>query len=214
FERPGLCRPCFPDIVADSGDYRRGCALAEHVDVPRGTFTLICSTFREDQLGRFTLWVHSSAPCAVRPLPAESAGRLRIAAGTAVLAPGVDRVLAPLAVDRLTRLTVVAKRVAGVAAHPPSPLLMSIEQGQCPFGETLAFSGDGSFDDAAPSVRIEDVDLSPDMARQGGLWLAIERPLDTSSSCYGGVETRVEVELLADERAEVGGWRPAPDYSS
>ncbi|KAI5287128.1 cysteine protease [Ascosphaera aggregata] len=92
------------DIAVDSGDYRRGCALAELEDIPRGSFTLVCSTFKEDQLGKFTVWVHSTKPCLAKPLPAESAGRLSIPVEPAVFHPGVNRILAPLTVHRLTRL--------------------------------------------------------------------------------------------------------------
>ena len=53
------------DIIADSGDYRRGCALAETKSLDKGTYTIVCSTFAPDQLGRFTLWISSTIPCVV-----------------------------------------------------------------------------------------------------------------------------------------------------
>ncbi|KAI1772454.1 cysteine proteinase [Hypoxylon cercidicola] len=65
------------DLVVTSGDYRRGCALAEHPSVDPGAYTVVCSTFEPGHQARFTLRVGSDAPCAVAPVPADAAGRLR-----------------------------------------------------------------------------------------------------------------------------------------
>ncbi|KAI5301239.1 cysteine protease [Ascosphaera atra] len=211
------------DIVVDSGDYRRGCALAETENIPKGSFTLVCSTFKEDQLGRFTIWINTTKPCSARPLPAEGAGRLSIPCPLAVLRPGVNRILAPLQVTRLTRLKVIARRKQSTMvdsvtstsrAAAPSPVLLSIEQGQRPFGEVLASSGDGSFDDAATGVRIEDVDLTPEMAGVGGLWLVVERlGAGSATTAIDGVEDVLEVEVLAEHRVETGEWKMAPEFT-
>ncbi|KAI0881905.1 cysteine proteinase, partial [Annulohypoxylon maeteangense] len=65
------------DLVLASGDYRRGCALAEAKSVDAGTYTVVCSTFEPGYLGDFALRVGSDAPCAVAPVPADAAGMLR-----------------------------------------------------------------------------------------------------------------------------------------
>ncbi|KAI1465026.1 cysteine proteinase [Daldinia caldariorum] len=65
------------DLAITSGDYRRGCALAEAPSVDAGTYTIVCSTFDPGCLADFTLRVGSDIPCAVAPVPADAAGRLR-----------------------------------------------------------------------------------------------------------------------------------------
>ncbi|KAI0901910.1 cysteine proteinase, partial [Annulohypoxylon nitens] len=65
------------DLVLASGDYRRGCALAEAKSVDAGTYTVVCSTFEPGCLGDFALRVGSDTPCTVAPVPADAAGRLR-----------------------------------------------------------------------------------------------------------------------------------------
>lgn len=66
------------DLVVTSGDYRRGCALAESSSpVDAGSYTVVCSTFEPGQLADFTLRVGSDVPCTVAPVPPDAAGRLR-----------------------------------------------------------------------------------------------------------------------------------------
>ncbi|KAJ5601113.1 hypothetical protein N7510_010647 [Penicillium lagena] len=187
------------DIIADSGDYRRGCALAETKALDRGSYTLVCSTFAPDQLGRFTLWISSTIPCVVQPLASESAGRRIVVSQVGVLSAGRDRMLAPLRVSRLTRLKLLARNkrsMIGARAVAPSPVLMTVELGQGPYKEILATSEDGSHCDAASGVRIEDVDLQPHIQ----VWIVIER------SPGGQVEDQFEVEALAEEKVEIGEW--------
>ncbi|RYP50436.1 hypothetical protein DL768_004028 [Monosporascus sp. mg162] len=66
------------DLVASSGDYRRGCALAEVQRVDPGVYTVVCSTFDPGHLADFTLRVGSASPCSLAPVPADAAGRLRL----------------------------------------------------------------------------------------------------------------------------------------
>ncbi|KAI0117524.1 cysteine proteinase [Hypoxylon sp. NC0597] len=65
------------DLVVTSGDYRRGCALAEAPLVDAGTYTVVCSTFEPGCLADFALRVGSNVPCAIAPVLADAAGRLR-----------------------------------------------------------------------------------------------------------------------------------------
>ena len=79
-------------------------------------------------------------------------------------------------------------------------MLMTLELGQGPYKEILAASGDGGFSDAVTGVRIEKVDLQPDLERRGGVWLVVER--------IGGPSAQVEdviiVDIFAEERVSVG----------
>lgn len=64
------------DLVVTSGDYRRGCALAEHGAVDAGTYTVVCSTFEPGDLADFTLRVGSDVLCGITPVPAAAAGQM------------------------------------------------------------------------------------------------------------------------------------------
>ncbi|WEW58744.1 cysteine protease [Emydomyces testavorans] len=193
------------DIVCDSGDYRRGFALAEGNAMAEGTYTIVCSTFAPDQLGRFTLRVSSTHPCEVKPLPREGAGRLLMSTGLGIFSPGTDRILAPITVFRLSRLKLIVRRKGSWIGHrtvAPSPILMTLELGQGPYKEILAASGDGDFSDSITGVRIESVDLQPELGTRGGVWLVAERV----GGPGGQVEDHIEVEILSEERVEIGPW--------
>ncbi|KAJ5115425.1 hypothetical protein NUU61_001184 [Penicillium alfredii] len=192
------------DIIADSGDYRRGCALAETKALDKGSYTIVCSTFAPDQVGRFTLWISSMIPCTVQQLASESAGRRVISSDVGVLPPGKDRMLATLCVSRMTRLKLIARNkrsTIGTRAVAPSPVLMTVELGQGPYKEILATSEDGTHSDAVTGVRVEDFDLRPNLSSQG-VWIVIER----IGGPGGQVEDYFEVEALAEERVEIGEW--------
>lgn len=193
------------DIMCDSGDYRKGCALAEIQSLAKGIYTIVCSTFAARQLGKFTLQLRSTKDFTLKPLPADGAGRLKIDSSPAIFAPGTDRLLAPLTAHRLTRLTLMAKQVASKNANqkvPSSPLKLSLELGQGPYKETLASSGDGDFLETAVGVRIDDFDMRPELERQGGVWLVIERLSGPGSQ----IEDIVEVKALTEEPVKLGPW--------
>lgn len=193
------------DVVADSGDYRRGFALAQKKDVEKGLYTLICSTFIPDQLGKFSLLISATKPCTAKPLPAEGAGRLVMNSDLGTLPPGTDRILASLTVPRLTRAKVICRRRGSSIESrtvAPSPILLTLELGQGPYKEILAASGDGDFSDAVSGARIDSVDLHPKLEHRGGIWLVVER----IGSPGGRVKDQVEVEILSEERVQIGSW--------
>ncbi|PYH89250.1 cytosolic Ca2+-dependent cysteine protease [Aspergillus ellipticus CBS 707.79] len=193
------------DIITDSGDYRRGGCLAEKRTLEEGVYTVVCSTFAPDQLGRFTLWVSSSIPCSIKPLAPEAAGRRAVISDIGVLTPGKDRMLASLDTARLTRMKLIGRSrqsTMGSRAVGPSPMLMTVELGQGPYKEILATSEDGNHSDAISGVRIEDFDLPPGLEHRGGAWIVIER----IGGPGGQVEDHFEVEALAEERVIIGEW--------
>lgn len=193
------------DMIADSGDYRRGCALAETKSLEKGVYTIVCSTFAPDQLGRFTLWISSDIPCVVKPLVSESAGRRVTMSRVGVLLPGKDRMLASLHVSRLARIKFIARNkrsTIGSRSVAPSPVLMTVERGQGPYKETLAVSEDGTYCDAVSGVRIDDFDLPSTGDPHDRVWIVLER----IGGPGGQVEDHFEVEALAEERVEIGDW--------
>ncbi|KAF7713485.1 Calpain-like protease palB/RIM13 [Penicillium ucsense] len=193
------------DIIADSGDYRRGCALAEAKALDKGVYTIVCSTFACDQLGQFDLWVSSSVPCVVQSLVSESAGRRRTVSSPGTLAPGRDRMLAPLHVPRMTRIKLIGRSrssTIGSRSVAPSPVLMTVELGQGPYKTVLATSEDGTHCDALSGVRVDDFDLAPAADPRQKIWIVIER----IGGPGGQVEDHFEVEALAEERVDIGEW--------
>ncbi|CZR54470.1 related to calpain-like protease palBory [Phialocephala subalpina] len=192
------------DIVGGSGDYRRGCAMAEIRNVAAGSYTIVCSTFEAGQAGNFTLRVGSMVPCIVKPVLSETAGRLNLQLPPLRFQDGINRMLAPLTTPRLTRLRIVARagnagRFVQSSKSRPS-LRLAMEKGQGPNKTTMNVSNDGEFSDSPMGIRTKDLDLSPETSQPGGLWIVVER-LGGSS---GGDE--VVVEVLSDSPVQVGLW--------
>ena len=192
------------DIVGESGDYRRSCALADLHGVSAGKYTIVCSTFDAGQTGKFTLRVESKVPCQVKPIPAETAGRLSYRLPALVFHDATTRMLAPLTTSRMTKLRVIARSVDSrrpLQEFMVRPLLrVSLERGQGPNKTVLTVSGNGEFSDTTVGIRTADIDLSPSMGYQGGLWVVVER--------FGGANLldEVEVEVWCDSPVIVGLW--------
>ncbi|KAF7503404.1 hypothetical protein GJ744_003887 [Endocarpon pusillum] len=203
------------DIVAQSGDYRRGSAAIETILDP-GTYTIICSTFDAGQMGKFSLSVQSSSDSApnLRALPAEGSGRLTSVSQPAVFAAGTDRLLAPVWASRLARASLVVQpmnnQVAGTQSpRTYSPLKLTLEQGQGPYKVCLATSSasnENEFEDPATGVRIDDFQIQPEMQGRatGGLWLVLERMAASSAAMQ--LEERFQILVLGEERVSIGAW--------
>ena len=201
------------DIVANSGDYRRGSTALE-ISLEKGAYTIICSTFERHQFAKFTLSVYSSSaePLTLEPLPAEGSGRLSILSAPATFSTDINRLLTPLAVPRLTRARFVARHMpcpkpSHSKLQPASLVKLSLEQGQGPYKRCLASSAsdENEFDEANAGLWLEDVNLSPDMHRagSGGLWLVVERMAGVSTTQT--TET-LQIEILTEEQIHIGPW--------
>ncbi|MCJ1242892.1 cysteine protease [Trapelia coarctata] len=189
------------DIVGDSGDYRRGSALAEISNVQAGTYTLICSIFEQGRRSKFSLIVRSMEECTIRAIPLAEAGRLQIQVPTASFSEGLDRLLAPLQVSRITRLRLRARN-KDTTASTRSPLRMSLEYGQGPHKHVLSITGNSEFMDAPAGLRTEDVDIIPRMCTDHGVWLVVER----LGRSYNAMREGVQIEILSDHAVGVGPW--------
>ncbi|KAL3959069.1 hypothetical protein ACCO45_007231 [Purpureocillium lilacinum] len=97
------------DLVASSGEYRRGCAVAEVPELEAGDYTMVCSTFDAGQTADFAVRVASMVPVALSPIAADGAGRLRTALGAFRLSEGDEK-------SRIPPARVVAD--AGQRLHP------------------------------------------------------------------------------------------------
>ncbi|KIX92146.1 uncharacterized protein Z520_12139 [Fonsecaea multimorphosa CBS 102226] len=215
------------DVLAHSGDYRRGSAVVETKLEP-GKYTIICSTFDEGQCSDFCLDLYSSSAgdgATLTQLPAEGAGRLSIKSTAAVFRNTTNRLLAPLTVSRLSRISFVARydTVTSAQAANSSLFKMTLERGQGPYKEILATSeiDNEEFSSISSGLRIVDIDLQPSSlsaapytGAAGGLWLVLER-LAQGGQCGGDEEEGVlagkkdeilRVEMFTDERVELDAW--------
>ncbi|OQU94004.1 Calpain large subunit, domain-containing protein isoform 1 [Cladophialophora immunda] len=207
------------DVLAHSGDYRRGSAVVETKLGP-GNYTIICSTFDQGQCSDFSLDLYYSSSAGEGAifcqLPAEGAGRLSIKSPPAVFRNGTNRLLAPLTVLRLSRVSFVARYETVTTAQANSSLFkMTLERGQGPYKEILATSeiDNEEFSSVSSGLRIVDIDLQPSLCVPGtsGLWLVLER---LAQGGQGGEDDGVarnndeilRVEMFADERVELGPW--------
>jgi calpain-7 len=203
------------DIVAHSGDYRRGSAALETTLEP-GSYTIICSTFEAGQTGKFKLSVHSSLnePPNPRLLPPEGSGRLTSISQPAIFAPGTNRLLAPLTATRLSRASLFVRPLPHsnpVITSPcaSSPLKLTLEHGQGPYKVCLATSSasdEHEYNDPATSVRIDDFPIQPEVhgPATGGLWVVLQRM--GGSSAAAQAEERFQILLMAEERVGIGAW--------
>lgn len=200
------------DIVGDSGEYRKGHAFAEIPNVPSGRYTVVCSTFEEGQLAKFTLQIGTMSACTVERVYARPAGQFVTRPGLALFAGETDRLWAPLGCSRLTRLSVSAQ-TAGRAGRTSSrvgssglPLKVSVEYGQGLMKRTLAVSGNDDFSDGHYGVQVNDVDIQPSMCTRAGVRIVLERAGPLGLRCEEGVE----VEVHSDANVQVGSWYGLP----
>ena len=198
------------DIVGDSGEYRIGYAFTEILDLQPGAYTIVCSTFEEGQLGKFTLGIGTMSHCAVERLPIQEAGRIVSSLPTAILLPGNDRLVAPVFVRKVTRVSMVSRPRQG-RTRPRnimgSPIRLGFEHGQGPSKRVLGVSGTGEFVDDYSVLRIQETDIQSSMCHETGLWIAVER-----LGCSGiqDIES-IDIDVLSDEPIEVGTWTIADE---
>ncbi|KAI0910279.1 PALB protein [Ustulina deusta] len=204
------------DLVATSGDYRRGCALASIPSVDAGTYTIVCSTFEPGQIADFTLRIGTDVPCTITPVPVDAAGRLRTQLSPLAFYDGELRMRASFSVARLTRVSIVVTRGGGSSvtglgrssgsggvgtprSHPT--IRATLERGRGPNKDILASTGQGEFQEVGLGLRTAECDVDPLVAQSRGLWLVVEQVGSTSPD-----EGGIQVELFSDRQVLVGAW--------
>jgi len=195
------------DILADSGEYRKGYAIAEKTNVQAGVYTIVCSTFEKGQSGSFNLRIGSSSVCQINQVLVEDAGRFVTKARNAIFSPTADRLVAPLTTRRLNRLSISARCVGTQERQrqdTPSLLRIAVGLGRGPPNGILKASGGGGFIDTSHAeARTGDIDVEPSMSINKGLWISLER------LAYSGLQhdETIEVQVLSDEPLDMGSWR-------
>ncbi|USP73177.1 hypothetical protein yc1106_00451 [Curvularia clavata] len=203
------------DVLADSGNYRSGCVLAEIKDLQPGYYTVICSLFEAGLTGDYTLRVDSSSKVDLTQIPRDGAGLLSMKLAPACFGAQVHKVAAPLHACRLASYTIIARflratspRAMDLGKLARSPLRLSVEQGRGPERRFLASSEQGQYTDSA-TVRSESFNIDPKDVRPGEVWLVLDR----LSGPRGPVEEWYDVEIYTDtpKACEIGVWRDWDD---
>lgn len=205
------------DIICDSKDYRRGCALAEFRDLDAGTYTIICSTFEAGQKGNFTLRVDSTTPTALKQLPREGAGRVRTRLSDASFHDQQYKIACPVLPARLSRTRILAKHTSKSSGRSKTQLQrrersmirVTLEVGRGPERRILIASAGGEYSDSIAGVRTDEIDLSPKTAADGHIWLVLERmytPRDLPQEDFA-----VELFTETPDALGVGVWRKWDD---
>ncbi|KAF5019764.1 hypothetical protein F66182_8201 [Fusarium sp. NRRL 66182] len=193
-------------LAGSSGEYRRGCAVANVPHADAGVYTVVCSTFDSGQLADFILRVSSMTAVTVEPVPADAAGRLRKTLSPFTLSDGEEVRRAQLSAAWLTRMSVTARSVTGSGMHPsdgPSSTLMvrvSVAHGWDPERKTIATSGEGEYEELRTVVRTPELDMEPARIQREGMWLVIESiGTPQAGEC-------IELEIRSDCPVSVGRW--------
>ncbi|KAH6890297.1 hypothetical protein B0T10DRAFT_315346 [Thelonectria olida] len=195
------------DLLASSGEYRRGCSVADVLHVDAGVYTVVCSTFDAGQTADFALRVSSMVPVTLEPIPADAAGRLRTPLKPFRLSEGEELRRAPLSVSWLTRMSVTARSVVRPGSQPAAGrssstlvIRLSVVHGWAPERTLVAVSGDGEFQEPKAGMRTPELDMEPARIHREGMWLVME------SMGTHNVAEDIEVELHSDAPVHVGPW--------
>lgn len=189
------------DLVTSSGEYRRGCAIADMPLVDPGEYTIVCSTFEAGQIASFGLRITSMVPITIDSIPADAAGRLRTPLTPFTLSGKIEGMRAPISANWLTRATVSGQTHSLPDWHNRTLFIrLSIVHGWGPDRVTLAVSGNNEFRDSAVTLRTPEFDIEPERVRAEGMWLVVE-----SMGQHNG-HYAMEGEIFSDSPVQVGAW--------
>lgn len=196
------------DLVASSGEYRRGCAVLDVPAIDAGLYTVVCSTFEAGQMASFALRATSTMPLGLELIPPPAAGRLRTPLTRFYFTDGEERRRAPLTASRLTRASIsacVAQTQAqqDVARRSALMIRISVVHGWGPEQVTVAVSGDGELQQPTTALRTPEFDMEPERIRREGMWLVMESigTHDATSAMDG--------DIFSESPVYVGAWEQA-----
>lgn len=195
------------DLVVSSGEYRRGCAIAELATLEAGDYTLVCSTFEAQQMADFSLRIGSMTPITLQPIPADTAGKLRTPLRPLTLGGEGQRWRASISASWVTRAFISVRSVA----PPPEnvyhdtrslpAVMVRISMLDVPSSEprVLAESRAG-LGDPGPIIQTTQFDIEPSSTSRGPRYLVIEslREHRTIQELSGDV--------FSDSPIQIGEW--------
>jgi len=197
------------DVLFDSGSYRSPCTIAVTKEtIPAGHYTIICSTYEANELGRFTLTIMSDAHATVKAIPREGGGRLRLPLQPGCFRGDIATIAAPLIIYRMCRISLTARHQQDSAGKSASsPFSISVERGRGPdkrIEASVKTGTDGGIDHV---LRTHEMDLRPEMSRMETVWIVLER-----NDGYEGVATSDEsvgLDVWMDvlNAVAVGDWQ-------
>ncbi|GAO16463.1 hypothetical protein UVI_02048220 [Ustilaginoidea virens] len=196
------------DLVASSGEYRRGCAVADIPLLEPGTYTLVCSTFDAGQVAGFALRLASKTAISVTPVPADGAGRLLGKLPRLLMTEGEEKYRVPVDASCLTRATVNMQAVSipqdGGRTGPPASLMVrvSVVHGHGLGQAVIAVSGQNEFRDPMVPIRTPQFDMEPGRIGAEGLWVLVE------SIGSHNMAVAMEGHIFSDSPVRVGTWEP------
>jgi len=144
--------------------------------------------------------------------------------GSVIFERDQQRLAAPLTPQRLSKFAALVRHQASSSA--PSPILSPINQqqtgersmvrvaieswsGRIEPDKVLTTSADGDFSDSRSGVLTDELDLSPAMAKDSGLWLIIERMFSAKHLVQEAFVVDIYVE--SPQAVTVGDWRCLDD---
>ncbi|KAI1412887.1 cysteine proteinase [Hypoxylon sp. FL1857] len=228
------------DLVVTSGDYRRGCALAEAPLVDAGTYTVVCSTFEPGYLADFVLRVGSDVPCTIAPVLGDAAGRLRtrlpdLSSSSSSESEVHKKKRALLTAARLTRASVVVTQnsnnsnssqyststnTGGTSTPRSRPAVrVSVEYGTGPDKIVLASTDDtsggigigGEFREVGVNgLRTGEFDIDPQSACTSHGLWLVVEQLGFTQPVAGG-GGGLQVEILSEGPVRALGWEDVDD---
>lgn len=195
------------DLVVSSGEYRRGCAIAELAMLEAGDYTLVCSTFEAQQMADFTLRIGSMTPITLEPIPADTAGKLRTPLSPFTLGGEGQRWRASIGASWVTRAIVSIRSLApssetlyhDTRSLPAVMIRISIIDGPDSEPRILAESK-GGLEDSGAIIRTPEFDIEPSSTSRGPRYLVIE-----SLREHRAIQ-ELSGDVFSDSPIQIGDW--------
>ncbi|KAM0248151.1 hypothetical protein ACHAQJ_009568 [Trichoderma viride] len=195
------------DLVVSSGEYRRGCTIAELGKLEAGDYTLVCSTFEAQQTADFTLRIGSMTPVTLEPIPADTAGKLQTPLPRFTLRGQGQRLRASINATWVTRAIVSFRSLVptlesllyDTRSLPAVMIRISILDGPQSESRILAESN-GGLEDSGAVIRTPEFEIEPSNTSHGRRYLVVESLWEhraTQELCG---------DMFSDSPIQVGDW--------